>query len=200
MLARWWLYTLPPLDGRLRFVVYALLFVLSWTHVAGILAGPELVFSAPAYAYTPRGLAGLVLGGRPAPTWVMPLRALTALTWVAAAIGLLASSPCPWALPIRFAHHIRVRVVTEGESHKLGLDVPPSQWKHLVSDVAMRQLSLGVDGSHGRYTQPASGPVDAFLRTLVPELRAQLPPGTHGQVVFGYKVRGGFYTLGRVPL
>ncbi|PRQ05156.1 HTTM domain-containing protein [Enhygromyxa salina] len=487
-LVRWWMYTLPPVDGRLRFVVYALLFVLSWTHEAGLLAGPDLVFRTPAFAYTPRGLAGLVLTGQPSADWVLPLRAVTAIAWVAAAIGLfsrpaavitaigaftlhgvtagvvgqnhgwylptftlialtcartddrfsvdfhirrwrglperpahakdhdkdtfelgrtgfarvlvlvvamgllfmggvaklwgsglewldghtlrvyieaeqtpplstflkqhlwacaalswatlslelgallallsrgarhvivaaaacfhvgvqlvmvpayaqylvcyallidwgaiaawasarlgrpraptrpvamtpsspvarvstaggmllvaslalvtllriewwpvthvpmystylskqrvgeirkadlfdidkaaviardcLASRPCAWALPIRVARHIRVRVLTYGSSEELGADVPSSQWKYLVSGVAMRQLSASANA--GVDAQAPGGPVEEFLRTLVPEVRARAPAGTRGRIVFEYKVRGGYYRLGQV--
>ena len=85
-------------------------------------------------------------------------------------------------------------------SRMLGRDVPPSQWKHLVSEVAMRELMFTAERGFGPQARDEDGPVDEFLRAMAPELRAELPAGSPGRVVFEYKLRGGFYTMGHLPL
>jgi hypothetical protein len=86
---RWWLEELPPLDGRLRLLVYGTLFVVALTHWKSPLRGVSLYAGTDPLLYRSHGLIDAL--GLP---WLPPgvlygLAVVTGAAWICAAIGLL---------------------------------------------------------------------------------------------------------------
>lgn len=80
--------TLPPLDGRLRFVVVGLLFALSQRDVFDRMA--QRIATCPEGFYEPAGMMGLIgpqVQSEMA-AWAGDLRVPLTLTWIAAIVGL----------------------------------------------------------------------------------------------------------------
>lgn len=92
---RWWTHDLPPLDGRLRFAIYALLLGLGYrTFVERI---PSALSRCPPELYEPAGLmqivAGAGLGLPELGAWLPAARWLLVVCWVCSALGLLGRAP-----------------------------------------------------------------------------------------------------------
>jgi hypothetical protein len=87
--AGWWLHELPPLDGRLRLIVYGALLLLALSHWKSPLRGVALYAGTDPALFRPHGLISAL--GLP---WIPPgvllvIAIVTGVAWLAAAIGLL---------------------------------------------------------------------------------------------------------------
>jgi hypothetical protein len=90
---RWWLAELPPLDGRLRLIVYGTLFVVALTHWKSPLRAVALYAETDPLLYRAHGLiAALNLPWLP-PAVIGALAIVTGAAWLFAAIGLFGRMP-----------------------------------------------------------------------------------------------------------
>lgn len=89
----WWARDYPPLDGRLRAIVYLLLLVMAQN---GLLDAAAILRSCPDGLFEPLGITALFMGGR-SPGEVAPLlnalRYPLMVAWVSAALGLFGRAP-----------------------------------------------------------------------------------------------------------
>ncbi len=85
---RWWLAELPPLDGRLRLVVYGALFVIALTHWKSPLRAVALYAETDPLLYRAHGLIeALSLPWLP-PQAIAGIAVVTGAAWICAAVGL----------------------------------------------------------------------------------------------------------------
>ena len=86
---RWWLAELPPLDGRLRFIVYGTLFVVALTHWKSPLRAVALYAETDPLRYRAHGLIAALNLPWLEPSVIAALAVVTGAAWICAAIGLL---------------------------------------------------------------------------------------------------------------